>query len=302
MNLDITAHAQSVVTRGYTVIPAQVSADRLEALNAAADSALATVSRALASGVKPSYTELNPYVRAARCFYAWDLACRDLLAHDTIHALANAVLGKVRLWDMAVLEAMPMPPEAKLDAFDWHRDFPALLKDERPAYLWIFTCLTDVTADNGATWVLPGSQRDASRTPPASITGLEAKPFDAVQLTAKAGDIIAINPTMLHCVGENRTKLGRRLALVAMCREDRPPLFNHWSMAPPSWRSEMGDRVRAIVRTSALSLAERWDVLPEGWTVVRPSITRRVRRWFHRWRNLVIAASHRWWGHRRVDA
>lgn len=280
--LDIETHARSVIDRGYTVIPGQVGVTEIEALNAAADRALDKVSRAMAAGIKPAHTQFNPYVRSARCFYTWGRSSRDLLGHDTVNELARAVLGKARLWDMTVLEALPMPREAELGPFNWHRDFSASAKDERPGYLWVFTCLTDVTKDNGATWVIPGSHRDASIMPPRQTSVSEARPPNAVQLTARAGDIVAINPAMIHCVGENRTQSGRRLALVGMCRNDRPPLLNHWSIAGAALQNEVTGRVRSLLHSSDVGDAESWEVLPDGWVIAESSGVKRAFRRFYR--------------------
>lgn len=276
MTVDVTLHARALREHGYTIISSQVSESHVAELNKAADSALNAVSSAISRGVKPAHTLYNQYVRAARCFYAWDQTCRDLLEHGTIHKLGEALLGRMRLYDMTVLEALPKPAGAELKDFDWHRDFQPSSKEQRPEYLWVFTCLTDVTNQNGATWVLPGSQKDASIKASSSIT--KEKPANAIQLTAKAGDMIAINPAMLHAVGENQTQFGRRLALVGLCRSDRPPLLNHWAMSSPEWRAEMGIKTRNLMYTEDLSVGEIWDVLPDNWVVSQPGFGRRARR------------------------
>lgn len=263
---DIGSHAAAVIERGYTIIPAQVDGEQIAALGAAADRALDKVSRLMAAGVQPAHTQINAHVRSARCFYTWDASSRRLLGHPTVHALGQAVLNQPRLWEMTVLEALPMPKDAELGPFDWHRDFSAMAADGlQQAYLWIFTCLTDVTAENGATWVVPGSHRNAELRPPDSSA--ESAPAVAVQLTARAGDIIAINPAMLHRVGENRTATGRRLALVGLCRSDRRPLLNHWSIAGADMRRGLPDPVRALLHTTDRTLDRTWDALPDGWAV-----------------------------------
>jgi ectoine hydroxylase-related dioxygenase (phytanoyl-CoA dioxygenase family) len=277
--VDISAHAAAVIERGYTIIPSQVDPDQIAALNAAADRALDKVSLAMAEGIKPAHTQFNPHVRSARCFYAWDEASRRLLAHPSVHALGQAVLGKAKLWEMTVLEALPMPRDADLGPFDWHRDFSAAPQEGlHQAYLWVFTCLTDVTPDNGATWVVPGSHKNTSLVPPSERSD-PSSASAAVQLTARAGDIVAINPVMLHRVGENRTTAGRRLALVGLCRSDRRPLLNHWAIAGRSFRQRMPQTVRALLTNSDCTLDESWDVLPDGWSVAKmPPLERTLRR------------------------
>lgn len=260
---DIRAHAAAVIERGYTIIPAQVDGEQIAALGAAADRALDKVSRLMASGVQPAHTQINAHVRSARCFYTWDASCLRLLGHPTVHALGQAVLKQPRLWEMTVLEALPMPQDAELGPFGWHRDFSAVAEDGlQQAYLWVFTCLTDVTADNGATWVVPGSHRNPALRPPSADGGDEA-----VQLTARAGDIVAINPAMLHRVGENRTAAGRRLALVGLCHSDRRPLLNHWSIAGAELRRALPEPVQALLHTTDRTLDRTWDVLPDRWAV-----------------------------------
>ncbi len=281
--IDIRAHAASVIERGYTIIPAQVDREQIAALSAAADRALDKVSQLMAAGVRPAHTEFNPHVRSTRCFYTWDASSRGLLGHPTVHALGKAVLNQARLWEMSVLEALPMPKDAELGPFDWHRDFSAVAADGlQQAYLWIFICLTDVTADNGATWVVPGSHRDPSLVAPAADASPQATHSKAVQLTARAGDIIAMNPVMLHRVGENRTATGRRLALVGLCRSDRKPLLNHWSIAGADVRQCLPEPARALLHTTDRTLDKTWDVLPDGW-VVPPTarIERKLRRLIH---------------------
>jgi hypothetical protein len=277
VTLDLAAHADAIVERGYTIIPWQVPPDQIAVLNAAADRALDRSSQALASGRKVRHTQFNPYVRSARCFYTWDAASRRLLGHATIQSLGKLVLGTPRLWEMSVLEALPMPEDADLGPFDWHRDFSAAPQDGmQQSYLWVFTCLTDVTADNGATWVVPGSHRDASLLPPGRNG--EAGRAEAVQLTAKAGDIVVITPVMLHRVGANRTHSGRRLALVGLCRSDRPPLLNHWLIGGERVRNDLPEPVAAQLYTDDWTIDDDWNVLPDGWQVERAPALRRAAR------------------------
>ncbi len=291
---DIAKHAASVIDRGYAIIPAQVEPEQLAALNIAADHALDKVSRVMASGVRVSHTELNRYVRSARCFYTWDASSRRLLGHEAVHALGKLVLGQVRLWEMPVLEALPMPVDADLGPFDWHRDFSAEAKDGvQQAYLWVFTCLTDVTADNGATWVVPGSHRDPKLRPPGA--GDRSHQGEAVQLTARAGDMVVINPVMLHRVGENRTTHGRRLALVGLCRSDRRPLLNHWSIGGARVRQDVPQAVRDMMHTTDWSLDTSWDVLPDGWTVDAPPPLQRAMRRIVGAGGAVLAGPRRVW-------
>jgi ectoine hydroxylase-related dioxygenase (phytanoyl-CoA dioxygenase family) len=289
---DIAQHAAQVIERGYTIIPAQVSPRHIAALNAAADRALEKVSRVAAAGVRMAHTQVNSHVRSARCFYTWDASSRELLEHETVHALGKLVLGQPRLWEMTVLEALPMPADADLGPFGWHRDFSVEAADGlQQAYMWVFTCLTDVTSDNGATWVVPGSHRDPSLRPPGA--GDAAGRGNAVQLTARAGDMVVINPVMLHRVGENRTQSGRRLALVGLCRMDRSPLLNHWLIGGAKLRQGASQAVLDLLQTDDWALDVSWDVMPDDWLGDRPRLLHSAMRGLVRTRNAMLTAPQR---------
>ncbi|BAY74475.1 hypothetical protein NIES25_08880 [Nostoc linckia NIES-25] len=269
--LSIQQHAQSISENGFTVFPNQLDRNSLEKLNAAADLATVAVDRALASGIRLSHTLPSTYIRTVRRFYCWDRSARDLLDRDTLHLLSSTVLGETKLWDMALLEARHLPEQTDRDGFDWdrhlqgfdwHRDFDLSHKN---SYLWMFFCLTDTTEENGATWVIPGTHR-REISEKYCIEELKSnRPPSAVQLTANAGDLVVIDPTTIHSVGQNRSRGDRRLLLVGVCRSDRDPLMNHWAVIPPKRRAEFSHRAQALLETKNSKLDIDWEVLPDNW-------------------------------------
>jgi ectoine hydroxylase-related dioxygenase (phytanoyl-CoA dioxygenase family) len=148
----------------------------------------------------------------------------------------------------------------------WHRDIDVFDPARHELrYLWFFVCLDDFTADNGATWAVPGSQRIPSlRNLPDALPG-ERYPT-RVQLLARAGDLIALDPSTLHTVGHNGTDRPRRMLNVSVCRSDVRPILDHWSIAGPAVHA----RASATLRGMLAGERERppdatWTVLPEGW-------------------------------------
>ncbi|MFN6460361.1 MAG: phytanoyl-CoA dioxygenase family protein [Nostoc sp. DedVER02] len=269
--LSIQHHTESILQNGFTVFPNQLDQSWLDKLNAAADLATIAVDRALSSGIRLSHTLPSSYICAARRFYCWDQSARDLLDHDTVHLLSSAVLGETRLWDMTLLEARHLPEETDIDAFDWdqhiegfdwHRDFEV---SHAQSYLWMFFCLTDTTEENGATWVIPGTHRQEISARYSVEQLRSSRPSSAVQLTAKAGDLVVIDPTMIHSVGQNRSRSNRRLLLVGLCRVDHNPLMNHWAVVPPKRRVQFSPRGQALLQTNNWRLDPDWEVLPENW-------------------------------------
>lgn len=269
--LSVEQHAESISQKGFTVFPNQLDQSWLDRLNASADLATIAIDRALASGIELTHTLPSSYICTVRRFYCWDQSARDLLDHDTVHLLSSAVLGETRLWDMTLLEARHLPEETDIDGFDWnqhiegfewHRDFNV---SNAHSYLWMFFCLTDTTEDNGATWVVPGTHRYEIAARYCVEKLKSTRPPSAVQLTAKAGDLVVMDPTMIHSVGENRSRSNRRLLLVGLCRADHEPLMNHWAVVPPKRRTQFSHRAQALLQTKNSRLDIDWDVLPENW-------------------------------------
>ena len=272
--LSIQQHVESISQNGFTIIPNQIDQSWCDKLNVAADLATIAVDRALSSGIRLSHTLPSPYVCVARRFYCWNQSVRDLLDHDTVHLLGSTVLGETRLWDMTLLEARPLPERANLDGFDWHRDlqgydwhrdFDVSDTQNGHSYLWIFFCLTDTTEENGATWVVPGTHRDGISVRHCVNQLSSNRPPATLQLRAKAGDLVAIDPTMIHSVGENRSRGNRRLLNVGLCRVGHDPLMNHWGVVPPKRRTQFSRRAQALLQTKDWRLDIDWDVLPENW-------------------------------------
>ncbi len=272
----ITKHAYALDVSGYTIVPGQVTGSELEQLRESTDRAIAAVGQAVralegTAGRKLKYTGGTQYYLACRCMYCWGPACVRLLEHDLVHQLSAVVLRHYHLWDMTALTALPTPPMAEKATTSWHfdPDPDAQLYSRPPSYLWFFLCLDDLTPDNGATWVVPGSHRVWSEHAPAlgsAWTGDQLDDYPSrIQLCARAGDMVVMDPTMLHTSGRNTTSRPRRLLAVNMCHAKLSPLLDHWALAGPKLRENASDRLRKILGPDKHSLEGTWDVLPEGW-------------------------------------
>jgi len=68
--------------------------------------------------------------------------------------------------------------------------------------------LDDFTAENGATWVVPGSQAKQEYPPETRLFFKQGK-----QMIGKAGSIFIAAGTIWHCSGENKTKENRACLL-----------------------------------------------------------------------------------------
>jgi Phytanoyl-CoA dioxygenase (PhyH) len=268
----IQKHAYALDVSGYTIVPGQVTGAELEQLRESTDRAIAAVGQAVRADRKPKYTGGTAYYLACRCMYCWGPACVRLLEHDLVHQLSTTVLKHYHLWDMTALCALPTPPTAEKATTSWHfdPDPDAQLYSRPPSYLWFFLCLDDLTAENGATWVVPGSHRVASEHAPAlgsAWTGDQLDDYPSrIQVCARAGDMVVMDATMLHTSGRNTSSRPRRLLAVNMCHAKLSPLLDHWALVGPEIRRSAGDRLRKIFGPDKSALEGTWDVLPEGWT------------------------------------
>lgn len=104
-----------------------------------------------------------------------------------------------------------MPPGATNYSNRVHVDCPRLISNYI-TNMGAVIALSDFSKENGATYVLPGSQWQAS--PPTEKEFYER----AIQLECKAGDVIYLNSRLWHAGGMNTTADWRHAVTVGMCR------------------------------------------------------------------------------------
>jgi hypothetical protein len=267
-NSHLQSHAYTLEVSGYTILPAQIEPTELQLLRNCANKALARSVSVTASGTKLRHTFTHQYYNSSRCMYCWGESCVRILEHPTIHGLASLMMDNYQLWDLLIMASFPAPEEA-VATTAWHRDFEGMhLGAPTPGYLWFNLCLDDVTPENGATWVVPGSHRRSLKSEPA-VTNDKRESGDMypsrLQICARAGDIVVFNPTMLHTSGHNRSNHPRRLLNIGLCHRSLPPLFNHWTIAGSGIRDGASPRLRALLDADGAPPDETWEGLPEGW-------------------------------------
>ncbi|MBM3265134.1 MAG: phytanoyl-CoA dioxygenase family protein, partial [candidate division Zixibacteria bacterium] len=141
----------------------------------------------------------------------------------------------------------------------------------RPFYLWHFVCLDDVSPENGATWIIPGSHRATDLTIPAHGEHRRIGCGSAFQVCAKAGDIISLNPCCYHTPGINHSRdRQRRYLAVQMCYATLPPIHDHWAVVGPKIHAVASPRLKKLLGgevTMAYPHASSGYILPEGWEI-----------------------------------
>ncbi len=264
---ELTQQAYALAVSGFTILPSQADTNLLKELRSCADEALARAAEVEHSSGKLNATNGSAYYKANRCLYCWGDAPLRWLEHENTRALAELTLGEHLLWDMSVLSALPTPSNETRATTSWHRDFNGVFHGAAIlSYLWFFLCLDDVTPENGATWIVPGSHHLGTAPEPESCgvwKGDELSNFPSrMQLCGRAGDILVLNPVTIHTSGRNSTSKPRRLLNVGLCNAVVPPLLNHWAIAGASIQQRATPRLRSLLGGDRKQLPDTFNALP----------------------------------------
>ena len=264
-SLALSRHIYAVQTVGYTRIESQVTGAWLDELRCLTDASLAAAMKIYRERGSLSHCSLGEGYEAARCVYCWGEPAMRLLDHEIIHALAAGLLGAYRLWDLSALAVVPRSTQSPTPPPSFHRDRSIVdTRTAKPPFLWCFLALDDTTVENGATWVVPGTHHIELRP---KVGGEEFRKLIepmSLRACAKAGDLIVLDPTMLHAAGINQTNKPRRLLNVALCLDTVRPLLDTWTIAGPAIHARASGRVRDLMQGGE-GLDQTWDSLPPEW-------------------------------------
>jgi ectoine hydroxylase-related dioxygenase (phytanoyl-CoA dioxygenase family) len=143
------------------------------------------------------------------CCAMYDKIFIDLFDHNRLIDPFDWILGSGCI--VYAYTSSSMPPDRGNYSTRIHVDCPRLI----PGYVTnvgAIICLDDFTADNGATWFLPGSHHREEA--PA-----EGEFFDrAERLLAPAGAVWYFNTRLWHAGGVNHTNRWRHALTINMCR------------------------------------------------------------------------------------
>ena len=263
----VELHRFALCASGHSAVRGVFSPAEIAALDREAERALAAVGEFVKAGRDLAYTfyDRDTYL-GTRCLYCWGDACLQLADCDLIHAISDAVIGPHKLFDMSVHAALPAVRFGPERTAAWHRDIDVFADSPiNVRYLWFFIYLDDFTAENGAPWIVPGSQRIPIDRIPDERLGAD-RFLTRTQLLGEAGDVIVINPSALHTVGYNVTERPRRMINVGICHAEVRPLLDHWAIGGPAIHQRATPRLREMLgEQTDWRLDTTWSLLPEGW-------------------------------------
>jgi ectoine hydroxylase-related dioxygenase (phytanoyl-CoA dioxygenase family) len=141
------------------------------------------------------------------CAYARSFV--DVLGEDGVMRIIERILGEGCI--VYAYTSSSMPPGQSNYSYRIHVDSPRLI----PGYetnAGAMMLLDDFTLENGATWILPGSQHTRERPTDEHFFA------NAERVVAPAGSVVYLNPRVWHSGGKNETGAWRHSITVNMCR------------------------------------------------------------------------------------
>jgi ectoine hydroxylase-related dioxygenase (phytanoyl-CoA dioxygenase family) len=166
-----------------------------------------------------------------------------LIAMPRVLELVGHVLGDhFKLSSFNARSANPYSSEAQ----PLHCDAAALPDDKG---FWVCNTiwlLDDFTLDNGATRVIPGSQKWA-KLPQEVLSDPVAQHPEEVLLTARAGSVVVMNTHAWHGGTANRTPNHRRALHAFYCRFDKPQQQYQKRLLRPETQARLSPELRRLL-------------------------------------------------------
>jgi hypothetical protein len=166
----------------------------------------------------------------------------ECIALPALLAAVEAVIGP--RFKLSSLNARSANPHNGLDQ-PLHADGGALPDAHGPWVCNTLWMLDDVTPENGALRVIPGSHR-AGRLPAEALPDTTAPHPDQEILTARAGDVLVLNAHLWHGGLANRTPHPRRALHAYYCRHDKPQQQYQKAMLSAEVQARLTAEQRAI--------------------------------------------------------
>jgi len=187
---------------GYAIAPDAVSKETVQQLRADLEKAIET-ERAYHKGA--DYKDFGMVLVC--CTHARSFV--DVLGEPRVMNVIERLIGESSI--VYAFTSSSMPPGRSNYSYRVHVDCPRLI----PGYATnagVMILLDDFTEENGATWILPGSQH--TREAPTE----EYFYANAKRAIAPAGSCVYLDPRVWHSGGKNTTDRWRHSITLNMCR------------------------------------------------------------------------------------
>lgn len=260
---------------GFAIIPDYLPGHRVDELSTLAwkfHSELEEFEKAGGKlNFKPGWPLLN-----ARCLYAYSKAFEDYILDPRLAAFTQAYLDSPRLMDCNLHCNMPderNQARGRDAEVNYHRDSIWPEGTIRPTYLHSFLLMSDMTADNGGTILIPGThlQREPDyyfkdTDPGVHVEGnyypvYPRRYFPAsIQLEAPRGSLVLFDPMTIHAQGINTTSEIRQVLNCTFIREGTRGLLDCRGLAQNHARYAVSPQLLEVLHSCA-SLPQHYGPL-----------------------------------------
>ncbi|MEM9564236.1 MAG: phytanoyl-CoA dioxygenase family protein [Actinomycetota bacterium] len=234
----IDGHLAEIDEQGYTVVAEAIDPDFTVRLRDA---------------VRRQFTELGVEPRGNRAegfntrrlynLVPRDPVFQELPVHQNVLPLVEQLLEPEVL--LSGTTAMDIGPGEALQGLHADDGLFRIGRPHRPMMATTIWALTDFTADNGGTRLVPGSHRD----PGHPSTATDAPELDrAIAAEMPAGSVLVMDSQLWHCGGPNTTTDDWRLGLnVQYVRGFFRTQQNHYVGTPPEQLASYSPRLRQLL-------------------------------------------------------
>jgi ectoine hydroxylase-related dioxygenase (phytanoyl-CoA dioxygenase family) len=127
-----------------------------------------------------------------------------------------------------------------------HADMAALPDEQGPWVCNVLWMLTDITEENGALRVIPGTHR-SGQLPQQVLGDPLARHPEEILLTGAAGTVIVINAHLWHGGTENQTPTPRTAMHAFYCRRDKPQQQYQKRLLAPEVQDSLTPELRHLL-------------------------------------------------------
>ncbi len=236
---------------GFTVVPNVLPVADVPDLRARLETCIEEDRRAWQGKDHPdSWMVHNPMIRG--------MPFARVLENEVMHAYLSAVLNDTCILYGYVTSSMP--PKGANYSSRIHNDSPRLIPGY-PTNIGVILPLDDFTAENGATYFLPGSQTRSDADAPTEDEFFA----NAVRVYPRAGDAVFFNARTFHFGGKNETERARHALTLNVCRSYMRTRFDYPRMVPKEVVDQLGEVGRRFLGFNVrmpISMAEYY--VPES--------------------------------------
>lgn len=189
-----------LLINGYTILPSKLPPEFVESLKATLDHVYEKQVSEI--GSETDLARIND-ADIVRCALSYDADFLKVAASEALLEFSQRLLGSefILLMQNGIINR----PDRNNPQAKWHRDLNYQhWTSSKPLAVNALFCVDDFTAENGATFVLPGTQH-ISEFP---TDGFASK-FET-QLSVPAGSYLVLDAMLFHRAGINRSTSARR--------------------------------------------------------------------------------------------